>query len=47
MERVVGTHWIGFVGLRARPNTRQKKKSLVPAGYRIPAVQSIVRRYTD
>jgi hypothetical protein len=41
-ERAPGTHWIGgWVGPTARLDVMEKRKYLVPAGNRIPAVQAV------
>jgi hypothetical protein len=47
-ERAPGPHWIGgLVGLRACLDAMEKRKYLVPAGNRTPALQPVACLYTD
>lgn len=47
-ERAPDSHWIGgWMGTRAGLEGMEKEKYLAPVENRTPAVQPVVRRYTD
>jgi hypothetical protein len=47
LERIPGTHWIGWVGLRVVLDTQTREKSFASAKDRTSVVQSVLWQYTS